>query len=108
LFARYLIGQFKARWPTSLMYQQSNVQAAIAFFIYIGGETVWRGFVWANHGDVVISLTWMAGLMILGGMISLVGAICCVRVLLPQTWGWQIWALIIAFAAACAIISFLF
>ncbi len=83
------------------------IQAAIAFFIYESGETVWRSFVWWNHGDARAAFLrpHLYYVFIFSGIVAAVGSLCCLRVLLPELWTWPTWTVIMVFVAGVLFIT---
>lgn len=93
IFGAY-IGVNRRAW------REPRMSAAIAIFTFFCGESISRGWVWwwrhsINQG---LETDWMIHypILIVGSVLGVLGALCCVRVFSTQIWGdkvWVIWAL---------------
>lgn len=83
-------------------YKRRDVRAAIALFIYFLGETIIRGWVWAylamTHGvidRVGVDLTSFA-VLVTAASLSMLGALCCIRIFSRDCRAWIVTGLILA------------
>ena len=102
LFGQYLI--LNAGMLPKIGWKVERIQAAVAFFVYCLGEAAWRGLVWVNHGDSVEHFSWYLCFMA-AGSVSLFGAVCCLRVMLPNQWKWPTWIVLSSIAVVIGVAS---
>lgn len=104
IFAMFLVKEMREDgW-----YPKLRNQAAIALLIYFTGETIARG--WGalllykmSTGDdllTVFAVEEKYPFALAGAAISFFGALCCVRVFSPASWGHKAWVSVAIAAAA--------
>jgi len=78
-----------------------RVRTALAFFIFMSGETVWRAFAWLNLGNIRLVVFMPAGI------VAAAGSLCCLRVLLPEWWRWPTLSAMLVFISIILVLSIL-
>lgn len=97
-------------------YPKLRNQAAISLLIYFIGETLARGwgalllYKMSTGEDMIaaFAVEQRYPLALAGAAISFVGAVCCVRVFSPASWGHKAWLVVVAIAAAFMTATYVF
>lgn len=111
IFAAFLVKEMSEDgW-----YIKLRNRAAISLFVYFIGETLARG--WGamllnrmSHGMTVqgaFDIEQKYPLALAGAAISFVGALCCVRVFSPSSWGNRAWVFVALIAILAMVITYL-
>lgn len=87
-------------------YPRVRNRAALALLAYFTGETIARAWTVLllsdyvrTHGQGYWAIEQRYPIALVGAGISFVGAICCVRVFSPASWGHKAWLVVVAIAA---------
>lgn len=96
IFCRYLWNEVRKSGD----YWKPQVQGATACLAYFSGETIYRGWTWiglkaANEGHIDLKFAQFYWIGIAGATLAILGAICCMRVFSPSSWGHMGWIAIL-------------